>query len=238
LSGSVSDDRWGGEGEGAGGGGAESGDGGDVAGGVELADAAVASVSEGEEAGGRESGGAGRVERGGGGGAVVAGEALGAVTSDGGDDAGGGIDAADAVVGGVGEVEVAGGVDGEALWEREGGADGRVGVAGEPEGASTGDGGDDAGTGGNAADEMVVGVGEVEVVGGIEGKALRRVDGGLDSGAVVAGDSLCAGTGDGGDETSGGGYATNAVVGGVGKVEVADGVESECGGKIELGRGG
>ncbi len=47
------------------------------------------------------------VERGGGGGAVVAGEGLGAVAGYGGDDAGGGVDAADAVVGGVGQVEVA-----------------------------------------------------------------------------------------------------------------------------------
>ena len=96
---------------------------------------------------------------------------MGAVAGYGGDDAGGGVDAADAMVGGVGEVEVAGGVDGEAVRKGESGGGGGAVVSGEGWSAGTGDGGDDAGGGVDAADAVVVGVGEVEVVCGVEGEA-------------------------------------------------------------------
>ena len=49
------------------------------------------------------------------------------------------------------------------------------------------------------ADAVVVGVGEVEIVDGVEGEALRGVELGGGGGAVVAGEALCAGAGDGGD---------------------------------------
>ncbi len=63
------------------------------------------------------------------------------------------------------------GVDGEAVREGESGGGCGGGVAGEARDAGAGDGGDDAGGGVDAADAVVVGVGEVEVVGGVEGEA-------------------------------------------------------------------
>jgi hypothetical protein len=82
-----------------------------------LADALVSGVREGEEGGGRDGRVAGGVEGGGDGWASVAGEGLGAVSGYGGDDAGGDVDAADAVVCGVRQIEVASGVDGDAVRE-------------------------------------------------------------------------------------------------------------------------
>ena len=53
----------------------------------------------------------------------------------------------------------------------------------------------------------------------------------------VAGEALSAGAGDGGDDSGGGDFA-DAVVAGVGEVEVVGGVEGEGGGEVELGGGG
>ncbi|NYF89820.1 hypothetical protein HDF08_001887 [Edaphobacter lichenicola] len=135
----------------------------------------------------------------------------------------------------VGEVEVAGGVGGEAVRECEGCGRRGSGVAGEAGQASAGDGGDQAGAGGDLADAVVVGVGKVEIAGGVDGNARGRVDGSGEDGGPVAGVALRACAGDGGDETSAGIDAADAVVRGVGEIEVAGGVDGESGGEVELG---
>ena len=175
MAGAVGDVCGGGKSESPGSGEAEPSDGLDGGRGrcSELADALVAGVGEGEEGGGRDCGAARSVEGGGSGGASVTREGLGAVAGDGGDDAGDGVDAADALVGGVREVKVSAGVEGEAVREGEGGAGRSGGVAGKGWSAGTSDGGDYAGGGVDAADAVVVGVGEVEVVCGVEREAGR-----------------------------------------------------------------
>ena len=128
--------------------GAVAGDGGDDAGGcVDTADAVVGGVGQVEVAGGVEGQavreGEGCVSCGG----AVTGVARCAGAGDGGDDAGGGVDAANAVVVGVSEVEVAGGVKGEAGGGIDGGGVGWALVSGEGLRAVPGDGGDDVGGG-------------------------------------------------------------------------------------------
>src|SRR5207248_1789328 len=82
-------------------------------GGVEAAHPAVQPVGDVEIAGAVEHYAVGLVERRPGGGAAIAGIALFAIAGDGGDDAARRIDAADAVVEGVGEIEVGGAVKGD-----------------------------------------------------------------------------------------------------------------------------
>ena len=77
-----------------------------------------------------------------------------------------------------------------------------------------------------------MGVGDVEIVCGVEGEALRRVECGGGGGAVVAGEALSAGAGDGGD-VAGGVDLADDVVRGFGEVEVAGGVEDDGGGEDE-----
>ncbi len=149
------------------------------------------------------------------------------MSGDGGDLAGGDVDAADALVGGVGEVEVARGVEGEAV--REGQACGDA-VAVVAAGAGSGECGDDAGGEVELADAVVVGVGEVEV-GAVCGEAVWGVDRGGGGGSVVSGEALCAGACDGGDDAGGVDFA-DAVVLRVGYVEITGWVESDGGGEI------
>ena len=91
----------------------------DAGGEVELADAVVVSVGEVEMVGCVQRKTLRGVERSGDGGAIVAREALHAIAGDGGDEAGDGVDAADAVVRRLGKVEIAGGVKGDGRREEE-----------------------------------------------------------------------------------------------------------------------
>ncbi len=141
------------------------------------------------------------------------------------------VDLADAMVAGVGDVEVFCWIEGEGRGEVELGGGGGGVVAGEAGGGSR-DGGDDAGGEVEFADAVVVGVGDVEVVCGVEGEALGGVECGGGGGAAVAGEALCAGAGDGGDVADGVDLADD-VVGGLGEVEIAGGVEDDGGGKDE-----
>ena len=84
------------------------------------------------------------------------------------------------------------------------------------------------------ADAVVVGVGEVEVVGGVEGQAGWGVDGGGEGGAVVACVGLGAVSGDGGDGAGGEVELADAVVVGVGDIEIRR-VGGEGGREAELG---
>ena len=103
-------------------------------------------------------------------------------------------------------------------------------VTGEAWDAGSGDGGDDAGSEIEFAEAMIVGISDVEVVGGVESEALRRVECSGDGGACVAGEALCAGAGDGADLAESVDFA-DVVVGGLGEVEVAGGVEDDGGGQ-------
>ena len=161
-----------------------------------------------------------------------------AAAGDGGDDVGGGGDFADAVIAGVGEVEIIVAVEGDGSWEIELGGDGGGVVSGEARGASAGDGGDDAGGGVDAADSVVMGVGDVKVADRVEGEALWGIEGGGGGRAVIAGEALGAGPGDGGDLASGVDFS-NEVAGGFGEVEIACVVEDDGGRKKDRdGEGG
>ena len=158
--------------------------------------------------------------------AGVAAEALCAGAGDGGDEVGLEIDAADAVVAGVCDVE-AGAVEGKAEGCGELRAGGGAAVAGGAESTGAGDGGDDTGDGIDAADAIVVGVGDEEIAGGVEGDGVGRVKLGAGRGAAIAGEALSAASGDGG-EGAGWVEATDGVVTGFGEEEIALGVIGEA----------
>lgn len=76
------------------------------------------------------------------------------------------------MVAGVGEVEIIVAVNGDGSREIELCGGGGAVVPGETSGFNAGDGGDGAGSGVDATDSMIVGVGEEEVAEGVEGEAL------------------------------------------------------------------
>ena len=141
-------------------------------------------------------------------------------SSEGGDHCGGG-DAPDAVAEDLGDEEVAGAVDRQALWAGEGrrGA-GAVGASGA---AGSGEGGDDAG-GGDAADLVVGPIGNEQVAGRVEGQAHRLVERRGGSGCV--GRTGAAGSGEHRHRATGG-DAGDPVAVELGDVEVAGGVERQ-----------
>jgi hypothetical protein len=168
------------------------------------------------------------VELGGGAGAV--GEPTDAGTGEGGDDAGG-CDFADAIVDLVGDVEVAASVNSDRVRAVELG--GGAGAVGEPGDAGPGEGGDDAG-GCDFADGMVVGVGDVDVAGCIDGDPVRAVE--LGAGAGAVGWPGGAGPGEGGDVAGGCDFA-DAVIALVANVEVAVSIDRHPCREAELGGG-
>jgi hypothetical protein len=131
----------------------------------------------------------------------------------------GGCEAADDMVSGIGDVEVAGLVEGEAGGIAEARlAGGTVAVSGL---FGAGDGGHLAG-GGDLADAMGGAfLGHVEVAVGVEHEAERKVEAGGEP--VAVGVSGLAGAGPGGHRAVGG-DAADDVVGGLGEEEVAVGV--------------
>ncbi len=96
---------------------------------------------------------------------------------------------------------------------------------------------DDVGGGVHAADNLVLRVGEVEVAGTIQNKARGGCNACGSGRAAVAGISLYAITDDGGDHAGDGIDATDAVVAGVAKQDVAGGVDDDTLGR-EDGCGG
>src|SRR5579871_381221 len=122
--------------------------------------------------------------------AAIAEESWIAVSHDGVDDAVGG-DLADAVVAGVGDVDVPVGIDCDALGNAQQPIDGGASVvilagsAAQAGLAGAGKGGDDA-VRSDHADAVIGGVGDVQIAGGVDGQALRGVQLGVHGGAVVA----------------------------------------------------
>ena len=134
------------------------------------------------------------------------------------------------MVAGVGEVEIIVAVNGDGSREIELGGGGGAVVPGETRGFNAGDGGDGAGSGVDATDSMIVGVGEEEVAEGVEGEAVGGVERGGGGGAVVAGEALRTGAGDDGD-VAGSVNFSDEVAGGFSQVEVACVVEDDGGRK-------
>ncbi len=98
------------------------------------------------------------------------------------------------------------------------------------------DGGDGAG-GVDFSDAVVLCVGYVEIVGGIDGDGCGEVEVGGGGGIVVAVEAW-GGSCDGGDDAGGEVEFTDAVVVGVSNVEVVCGVDCEALGRVELSGGG
>src|SRR5207249_4168676 len=178
----------------------------------------------------------GYVELRGGGGAAVAREARRVGAGVGRDGAPGG-DLADAAGTVVGDVEVAGGIEGYAngYGELRGGRG--AAVAREARAAGAGVGRDGA-PGGDLADAAVVVVGDVEVAGGIEGHANGYAQLRVGRGAAVTREAKAAAAGVGRDGAAGRDLA-DAIVGDVRDVEVARRIEGHASGGVELrsGRG-
>ena len=203
-----------------------------------LPHAAVRGVGYGELAVRGEGHGAWGVEGCGDGRSGIAGKLLDAVARDRGDVSADCIDAADAVVEAVGDVEVAGAVEGKPARHGEGGGRSSSAVSGASGETGAGDRADDAGGGVDDSDALIVGVGDVEATGAIDGEPGWGVDGGGSGRTVIAGEELQAIAGDGGDAAGGCGQLADAVIAGVGDVEIPGGVEGERGGIPELSGSG
>src|SRR5208282_4767428 len=88
------------------------------------------------------------------------------------------------------------------------------------------------------ADDMVKGVGDVEVAAGVHRHAIGVVEFGGGGGAVVAAVARGAVARDGGDHPCAGVHLADAVVLGVGDEDVAAGVHRHAIGVVEFGGGG
>ena len=184
---------------------------------VHFADTIVAGIGDEEVTRGVYGDICGAVEPGGGGLAAVAAIAGNSVAGDGGDHARGGVDFADAVVAGIGDKDIAGGVHGNPLRQIERGGGGRTVVAAV---AGAGRGGDQPGGVVDFANPVVRGVGEIQIARRVQGNAHRAVHyggGGRTVIAVVAGRSIA---GHGGDDPRSGIDFADAIIPGIGDVDV------------------
>src|SRR5262249_11922936 len=175
---------------------------------------------------------------GGGRGAAVAGESGRAIAGERSDDAGRLDDLADAIVGGVGDVDVAAGVHGHSVGVGQPGGGCGAAVAGGAVAAVASDGGDDGGGFHHFADGSVVGVGDVDVDARVEGHAVGVIECGGGRGAAVAGVAVVAVASDGDDVAGCLHHFANAIVVGVGDVDVAAGVHGHPGRVSQHGGGG
>lgn len=131
------------------------------------------------------------------------------------------------MVRGVGDVDVSLCVDGEPLWKGQLCRPGGIGIAGEALSAGAGDRGYGSCNRVDAADALIVRVGEVEVAVGMDCETARRIDQGGRSGTAHTFKALSARTGDGGDDAGGCGDFTDAVAADVREVEISLVVECE-----------
>ena len=141
------------------------------------------------------------------------------------------------VGGAVGNIEAAGGIDGDAGGARDLRRGGLSQVAGISRRAIAGHGSDQA-PGGNHAHAEVEGIGNVEIADRVGRHGLRVVELGIDGQASVAAIGGGPVAGHGGNR-AGGGNLAHAAVSQLGDVEVSGGVQGEAEGGIQLGaRGG
>ena len=140
-------------------------------------------------------------------------------------------ESSDAVVAGVGEVEIASGIEGEGGGIAKGGAgDGAIGITSD----SASSDGFDLFLGGKSADAVIFFVGDVEISSVIEGESSGGVEGGL-AGVGVIDEGGASVASDGGDGAASGVEESDAVCALVGDKEVAGGREGERNGVTKAG---
>src|SRR5207247_699076 len=98
-----------------------------------------------------------------------------AIAGYGGDDPGLGIHFADAIVNGIGNEEIAGGVDSHIEWRFKLSRRGRPAISGISGLAIAGYGGDGPGLGIHLADPIIIGIGKEEIAGGVQGHSFWNI---------------------------------------------------------------
>ncbi len=149
---------------------------------------------------------------------AVAGIARLAGAGDGADKAGYGIDLADPAVQGVEYIEIAVGVESNAVGVVEQGVGGRTAIAAIARLAGTGDDADNSGIEVESANAVAVAIGDIELAVGAEAKVAQGCETCFAGVDAVGHGSCCAGAGDGGDEAGRGVDSTDAVIASIGDV--------------------
>ena len=202
-------------------------DGDDACGGVHPADAVVVRIGDVQVARGIYRHTARTRQAGAGGRAAVAGKAMCATARHGGDDAFGGLHAADAAVARIGDEQVARGVHRHTLGEAQAGGGGGAAVAGEAPGAGARHGGDDPTGPVHPADAVVELIGDVQVARGVHRHIGGDAQAGAGGRATVPGEARGAGARHGGDDACGGVHPADAAVARIGDEQVARGVHCD-----------
>ncbi len=149
----------------------------------------------------------------------------GVFTGDGGDISGR-IDAADAVIAGIGNINIAAArVD--CGWPVEFGCGSRGAITGKSGGAGAGDSGNDAG-GADLADALVAGIGDVNRPDAVDEDPGGRVEFGCSSRGAITGKSGGAGAGVGGNRVARAIDAADAVVAGIGDIDCTAGITGDA----------
>src|SRR5690242_4908303 len=167
----------------------------------------------------------------------VATKAGGAVAGHGGDNAGNGIDSANAIVEPVSDEQVTIPIQRNAeRAEQLGGGGGHTitAVAGE---AGAGYGGDNAGGGIHPTNARVVKVGDEQVAGPVQRDAERAVQQGVGSGPAIAAGADNAVAGHGGDNAGNGIHPPDAIVARVGDEQVAGAIHHHAVRELQTGAG-
>src|ERR1019366_7274518 len=115
-------------------------------------------------------------------------------------DARNGVDFADEVVGCVGDKEIAGEIDGYSKWIIQVCRSGRDAVSGAAKDGVSRHGTDDSRCLRDHANDIVAGVGDVEVSSAIDRYTRRRSQGGIDGLTAIAAEAFLGSTRDGGNE--------------------------------------
>ena len=156
----------------------------------------------------------------------------GVFAGDGGDTAGR-IDAADAVIAGIGNINIAAArVD--CGWPVEFGTGCRGAITGKSGGAGAGDSGNDA-SGADLADAMVAGIGDVHRSDAVDEDPGGRVEFGTGCRGAITGKSGGAGAGVGGNRVVSGIYAADAVVAGIGDIYRTASIAGDAHRQVEIG---
>ena len=129
----------------------------------------------------------------------------------------------------VADVNVEGGIDGHAIGRVESRRRGQTSIAGVRLTAVAGHGVDRCA--GDLADAMVVGVGDIDVAAAIDGDRGGITQQSRGGRRAVAGEARNAASGDGTDVAAA--HLADAIVVGVGNIDVAAGVHGHAGGRIE-----
>src|SRR5207247_2605584 len=157
---------------------------------------------------------------------------------DGGDHPGLSIHLADAMVTFIGNEQIAGGVDGQTWWKMKPSRRSRPAIPGISGLAIAGYGGDDPGLGIHLADAIVTGIGKEEIAGGVDSQTWWKTKPSRRGRPAIPGISGLAIAGYGGDDPGLGIHLADAIVTGIGKEEIAGGVDGQTSWIIKLSRRG